>query len=230
MRYKRGHFIVIEGTDGSGKATQAKLLRHRLQILNIAHQVIDFPRYSGNPYGRLVADYLNGQFGSLSGEVGAYLLSLAYAGDRFLAKDMIIDWLRKGKIVIADRYVPSNKVFMSAKLPDEHRQNFIEWLDNLEYDINGIPREELVILLYAPIEISQANISKRPVREYSRGKVDLHESDLKYQVECAKVYLQLAKSEPNWLVIKCADATGQMRDKQSINDEIFGQLQERGII
>lgn len=227
---KRGHFIVIEGTDGSGKGTQSKMLRKKLQIMNYPHQAIEFPRYTGNPYGKLVAKYLRGEFGQLNTEVGTYLVSLAYAGDRFLAKPQIQQWLKEGSLVIADRYVPSNKAYMSAKLPFEHRDSFIEWLDDLEYNINGIPREELVIFLYVPPKTSQENVGKKNKRDYlDKASHDIHEADLNYLTESSKMYLHLAKQEPNWVVIECMKK-GEMKSIQQIHEEVMSILKEKKIL
>lgn len=229
MANKRGHFIVIDGTDGSGKATQVRLLRKKLQIAGVPNQVIEFPRYTGNPYGKLIRQYLNGEFGALD-DVNNSLISLAYAGDRFLAKPLIEDWLKHKFIVIADRYVPSNKAFQSAKLPEKDRTTFIDWLDDLEYNINGIPREEVVIFLYLPAEVSAANIAKRGQQDHvAAGKTDIHEANLKYQQEVSKEYLKLAKSEDNWIVIECAK-DGQMRTPQEIHQEIVEILDSKHII
>lgn len=226
---RKGHLIVIEGTDGCGKATQVKLLRKRLQTMDIAHQVVAFPRYTDNPYAKLVGKYLHGDFGEMNNETGTYLLSLAYAGDRFLAKDQIRDWLKMGNMVISDRYVPSNKVFMSAKLPDDRRQAFIDWLDDLEYSINDIPREELVIVLYVPTEIAYENNSKKGARAYTKVSHDLHEENLDYQKESSKLYLQLARHDPNWVVIECTE-DGKMKTPEQIHEDIFKVLKERKFI
>lgn len=228
---KRGHFVVIEGTDGSGKATQTKLLRRFLQILNYPHQVISFPRYGGNPYSKLIEKYLRGEFGDLNNDVGTYLVSLAYAGDRFLAKPLIQRWLAEGDMVIADRYVPSNKAFMAAKLPSELRQDFIEWMDDLEYNINGIPREEMVIFLYMPSEKTFENIAQKKVREHLEGQErDIHESNIKYQEEVGKLYLNMAKTEPNWQIIECLNKKGELKKPEEIHQEIVDVLKQEGIL
>ncbi len=227
---KKGHFVVIEGTDGSGKATQAKMLRRKLQMMDFPHQVIGFPRYSGNPYGKLVGKYLNGDFGDLGADVGTYLVSLAYAGDRFLAKPQIQQWLHEGNLVIADRYVPSNKAYMSAKLPKEMRQNFIDWLDDLEYNINGIPREELVIFLFMPPKQSIKLVAKKEKREYLKEKgADIHENNIKYQQEAADVYLDMARQDLNWVMINCLKKD-QVKTPQEVHKEIVQTLTERGIL
>lgn len=228
-RKYKGHFIVIEGTDGSGKATQVKLLQKKFQTIGVPHQLIAFPRYTGNPYGKLIGRYLKGEFGAID-EVNNSLISLAYAGDRFLAKPIIEEWLQKGNLVIADRYVPSNKAYMAAKMPEEKRQDFIEWLDDLEYNINGIPREELVIFLNVPVEVGKINVGKKHERDYiKKGTSDIHERDLKYQKESSKMYLSLSKQEPNWIIISCAK-NGLMCSKEEINQEIIKTLMEKKIL
>lgn len=225
----KGHLIVIEGTDGSGKATQVRLLRKKLQTEHISTEVMEFPRYLGNPYGKLISQYLKGEFGSVA-EVNNYLISLAYAGDRFLAKTQIQEWLKKKFFVIADRYVPSNKAYMSAKMEKSDRQKFIDWLDDLEYNINGIPREELVIFLYVPTKVSHDNISKRGSNDVNRTEAhDIHERDVVYQQEVSNMYLQLAKDE-NWAIIECTTKEGKMRLPKEIHEEVLKILKNRKIL
>ncbi len=134
----KGHFFVIDSTDGSGKGTQIKLLNKYFKENGISSETVDFPRYEDNIYGQMVGDYLKGKFGSVQ-EVDPYLASLMYAGDRLLAKPLVEKHLTGGKIVMANRYVSSNKAFMSAKLPVGERQKFIDWIDRLEYKTNTIP-------------------------------------------------------------------------------------------
>lgn len=72
-----------------------------------------------------------------------YLISLAYSLDRATAKDEIDGWLKNGKIVLADRYVTSNMVHQGAKLASSERKEFLNWLEELEYKVNKVPREDL---------------------------------------------------------------------------------------
>lgn len=200
---EQGKFIVFEGTDGSGKGTQIAPLVKYLTETCQPHQVIDFPRYEDNEYGRLVGRYLKGSFGGLM-EVHPCLAALPYAGDRLLAGPLINSWRADGNLVIANRYNSSNTAFMAAKLPLEERAEYIEWLENLEYNVNGIPREDLVILLDVTPDISVGNVDKKDVRGYlgAKGR-DIHEDNLDYQREVASVYLELAKSREHWRVIEC---------------------------
>lgn len=209
----KGKLIVFEGTDGSGKATQVKLLSDYLTKQKIAYEVISFPRYGENPYANLVRSYLDGEFGNKK-KISPYIISLAFAGDRFLAKSQIEKYLASGKIVLADRYVSSNKAHMAAELLEKDRIEFINWLDNLEYETNQIPREDLVIFLYVPYQISQKNISKE--------KRDLLEKDLKHQKATSEIYLKLANNK-NWVTINCVK-NGKMRGRVDIRKEIVDKL------
>jgi|SRR3989344_244538 len=205
---KKGKLIVFEGTDGSGKATQINLLAESFKKLKIPNEVISFPRYGQNPYANLIRDYLDGKFDS---KIDPYIFSLAFAIDRLLAKSKIEKWLRGGEIVLVDRYVASNKAHMGAQLLKEKRKEFIKWLDNLEYKTNKMPKEDLVIFLYVPPEISIGNIKKE--------ERDLYEKDQKHQRDSSKIYLYLAKS-PKWVTINCVSG-GKMRGKENIQKEIL---------
>lgn len=213
---KKGFFLVIDGSDGSGKTTQVKLLAKALHQKKIPHEIVDFPRYKDNLYGQLVERYLEGEFGGIK-NVNPYLMSLAYAGDRMLAKPLIDKWLSEGKLVIANRYVPSNKAHMGANLPPKERAKFIKWLDQLEYETHGIPKEDLVVFLYVPAKIGQQNVDQRD------QKRDIHESSLKHLEEANKMYLKLAKMEPHWQVMECTK-DGKMKSKEGIHQEIMGIL------
>lgn len=207
MNKKQGSLIVIEGIDGSGKTTQVELLTKYLSKKNIPCEVISFPRYEENIYGGLVKRYLEGEFGSIS-EVNPYLMSLPFAGDRFLAKPLIEQWLNKGKVVIANRYISSSKAHLGANLPEEKREEFMGWLDELEFETNKIPKPDLTILLDVYPEIGQQNV---------RGEhKDIHEQDLEHLQNAYEIYLDLSKAESNWKVVGCME-NGKMKDEQDIH-------------
>lgn len=202
----KGLLIVIDGIDGSGKTTQLELLKQTLTC-----ETISFPRYEDNEYGKLVKRYLEGEFGNIN-EVNPYLMALAYAGDRALAKPLIEKWLEEGKVVLANRYVSSNKAYMGVNLSEEKRADFFKWLDVLEYETNKIPKENLLILLTVDPEIGQKNVLGR--------HPDIHEASLKHLEEANKIYLELSKLESNWIVVNCME-NGQMRSKENIHKEIM---------
>lgn len=208
---KKGRLIVIEGIDGSGKTTQIELLKEYLASQGLALEAISFPRYKDNIYGKLIKRYLEGEFGSID-QVNSYLLALAFAGDRILAKSLIEKWLNEGKMVLVNRYVASSKAHLGANLPKEKRAEFINWLDELEYDTNGLPRENLTILLNIDPKMGQQNVSGR--------HTDLHEQDLEHLKKAADIYLALAKIEQNWYVVNCLK-NGLMKSQEDIHQQIL---------
>src|SRR5271169_6709206 len=139
----RGKLIALEGIDGSGKRTQLDLLARALGAQGRATLQISFPRYESS-FGKLVARYLNGEFGSLE-TVDPHLSALLYAGDRLEAKPELESALAAGKIVLADRYVGSNLAHQSERVPPERRDEFLAWLRHLEYGLYGLPVEDLVV-------------------------------------------------------------------------------------
>jgi dTMP kinase len=191
-----GKLIVIEGIDGSGKTTQTNLLSEYLKVKNIPHEIINFPRYEDNLYGKLIRRYLEGEFGGID-KVDPHLMSLAYAGDRALAKPLIENWLNEGKLVIANRYNPSNKAHMSAHLPQDQREEFMSWLDQLEFETNKIPKGDLNLFLDVTPKVAQSNV---------RGEhTDIHEQNLAHLEAAYQIYVELSKSEDNWKVVECME-------------------------
>ena len=207
MDKKQGKLIVIEGIDGSGKTTQVNLLSEYLKGKNISFEIINFPRYEDNLYGKLIRRYLSGEFGSIH-QVSPYLLALAYAGDRALAKPTMENWLNSGKVVIVNRYVSASKAHLGANLPVDQREEFMRWLDDLEYENNNMPKQDLTILLDVDPAVGQKNIQG--------GEADLHEDNLKHLEEAARIYLELAQAEPNWKVVNCMENEG-MKSKQHLH-------------
>lgn len=214
---RKGLLTVIDGIDGSGKTTQIKLLAKALKEQKVLFEIISFPRYKDNIFGKLIKKYLEGKFGSIS-QVNPYLISLAYAGDRDLAKPLIERWLSEGKVVIANRYVSASKAHLGANLQEEKREEFFKWLDELEYKINGIPKEDLTILLKVDPQLGQNNAS---------GKHhDIHEENLRHLELAYKIYLLLAKRANNWYVVDCMESA-QMKAPEEIHQTIIGLLQKK---
>lgn len=225
---ERGKFIVIEGTDGSGKGTQIRPLVEYATVRGNAVQVIDFPRYKDNVWGELVGRYLKGEFGGL--DIDPHLAALPYVLDRVLAKPLIEQWLSKGNLVIANRYASSNLAFMGARLPEEERDKYIDWLEKAEYKENKIPREDLVLLLNVTPHISHHNVGKKAQRAYLGDKArDIHEDNLGYQSTVAKVYLHLAQTRSHWRVVECMDGD-KMKPQDEITTQLIATLAKEGIL
>lgn len=217
----KGFLLVIDGIDGSGKTTQIEFLKKYLSGKNISHEVISFPQYGKNEYSKKIKDYLEGKLGNIW-EVDPYFIAKAYAADRLAAKDLINSWLNDGKLVIANRYVSASKAHLGANLPDGKRAEFIKWLDELEYQTNKMPKEDLTILLNVDPKVGQQNARN------SDGS-DIHEEDLKHLQEANKIFLELSKKD-NWMVVNCmenglpAGKQGQMKPQEDIHKDLLNLL------
>ena len=200
----KGKLIVIDGTDGSGKETQSKLLVDRLRREDYSVKMVDFPMY-GEPSAALVEMYLNGEFGKAD-EVDSKIASAFYAVDRFAKSREMYKWLEQGKIIISNRYVSSNKGHQAGKLSEPDKiDRFLSWLDKLEYEHFKIPRPDRVILLHMPYKIGHQLVARKKKREYIKGKKrDIHEEDLEHLKNAEKAYLYVAEKE-GWDVIKCGE-------------------------
>ncbi|OGD83371.1 hypothetical protein A2165_01405 [Candidatus Curtissbacteria bacterium RBG_13_40_7] len=214
-----GKLIVFEGSDGTGKTTQAKLLLGYLKKKNIPCVYISFPRYDESLWGQMVKRYLSGGFGKID-EVGPYLASVLYAGDRFSASDQIRKWLELGKLVICNRYVGSNLAHQLAKMVSQSdKSKFIKWLEKLEYEENKIPKEDLVILLHVPATISRKLMSQR--------KLDIHERDFGYLKRVVEAYEGLAKERKNWVKVDCVK-NGKILKPEEIHKKVLEILEFNG--
>jgi len=215
---KRGKFIAIEGIDGSGKATQLELLGKALDAHGLAHLRVSFPRYESS-FGRLVAGYLNGDFGPLEA-VDPRLSALLYAGDRFEAKPELEAALAAGKTLLSDRYIASNLAHQTARVAPDKRAEFLAWLRHLEYGIYALPAEGLVIYLRLPASQAQELVARKAARNYTAKRRDLQEADVRHLEAAAAVYDELAK-QPNWRTIECLGADGAIRTPDAIAREVW---------
>jgi dTMP kinase len=212
----KGIFIVIEGTDGSGKGTQFKLLSEQLANAGYDIATFDFPRYD-HPSSYFVKEYLNGRYGSAE-EVGPYTGSLFYALDRYDASAQIREALEAGKIVLANRFTGSNMAHQGTKFnnPDERRGYFI-WLDNLEFEMLKIPRPDMNVVLRVPADIAQQLVDQKEERSYTDKKRDLHEADLNHLKRAVEVYDDLGQLFPkDFLRIDCV-RSGELLSIDDIN-------------
>ncbi|AHB42568.1 Thymidylate kinase [Candidatus Saccharibacteria bacterium RAAC3_TM7_1] len=215
-----GRFIAIEGGDGSGKATQSKLLASYLREQGSDVLEADFPRY-GEASAYYVERYLNGAYGGPN-DVPAELGALPFALDRFAAKEAIIKHLQKpNAIVISNRYVASNLAHHGTKVSDPaERKAFYERIMLTEYGVFGIPRPDQNIVLVVPADLAQANVDKKEARSYTELKRDIHEADANH-LELAKAnYEELCTLYPDeFTAIDCTE-NGQMRAIDDIQSEI----------
>ena len=212
-----GKLIVIEGTDGSGKSTQFKLLTERLTRENVAFQKLVFPQYS-EPSSALIRMYLGGEFGTSPSDVNAYAASAFYAVDRYASyKKVWGEWYENGGLVVSDRYTTSNAVHQTSKEPEEKQSEFLEWLYAFEYDRLGLPRPDLTIYLDVPTDFTEKMMRSREAATNTHA--DIHEQDLSYLATCRRMGKNAAAFY-NWTVIECV-RDGAMRSIEDIHEEIY---------
>lgn len=203
---KKGKFIVIDGTDGSGKKTQVAILVKTLKKRGCKVKTIDFPRYEHNFFGKMVGRYLSGEFGTAD-QVSPYIASILYAADRFETKARIEKWIQDGCIVIADRYASSNQIHQGGKIKDEkERKEFLHWLEEMEFLVFKITRPDMVIYLDVPLEHTMQMLQNKNAiarKKYLNGKKDIHESDANHLANAKKSAIKLIKKNNNWIRINC---------------------------
>ncbi len=207
-----GKLIVIEGLDGSGKATQAALLEQ--EIARMGHMVrkISFPDYKSSS-SALIKMYLSGEFGTQPEDVNAYAASAFYAVDRYASwKTGWGEFYRQGGILVADRYATSNAIHQCVKLPKNEREGYLQWLEDFEYKKLGIPQPDLVLYLDVDPEVSQELLSQR--YDNDDAKKDIHESNLQYMKHCREVALWCG-SHLGWHHIECTSG-GAMLSREEI--------------
>ncbi len=212
-----GKLIVLEGLDGSGKATQAKLLTEALIEKGKKVMQITFPNYSSES-SSLVKMYLNGDFGTQPSDVNAYAASSFYSVDRYASyKTGWADFYNSDGIVISDRYTTSNAVHQCSKLPKDEWDNYLNWLFTFEYDYIGIPKPEKVIFLDVEPSISQSLMTQR--YNGSEMKKDIHEKNLEYLNSSYKS-AQYCAEKYNWTHIKCSE-NGILKSINEIHKSIL---------
>ena len=220
-------FIVLEGLDGAGKSTQIRMLRQLFADRGVESEYVHFPRFDSPVYGQLIARFLRGEFGGVQ-EVDPYLVALIFAGDRADAAPQIRQWLAEGKAVVLDRYVYSNVGFQCAKLPaGEERDRLADWIVNLEFGHNALPRPDLSLFLDVPFAFTERKLSavrEGDDRDYLQGGQDIHEASLQLQQDVRSVYLASAAKDPSLRVVDCSDASGAMESPEGIFAKIRAEL------
>lgn len=227
MLKMKGKFVVIDGGDGSGKKTQLDLLAKRLRNEDNRVETFDFPQY-GNWSAQFVERYLRGEFGGVN-EVSAKRASLFYALDRFEAASRISSWLSQGVVVLSNRYVSANKGHQLGKITSEpERREFLEWLNELEYKILGIPVPDLTLFLHMSAEIGQLLVGSKGERDYLKGKKrDIHEADLDHLKSAEKAYLFCLENDTleNWKKVSCFSGS-QPKTREEVHQEIYALVKE----
>jgi dTMP kinase len=220
--FRPGKLIAVEGIDGSGKGTQVRLLARELEARGYHVLSTGFPQYE-SWFGKMVGQFLNGDFGPLD-SVDPHFTALLYAGDRFECRQPIVEALESGGVVLADRYIASNLAHQTVLSAPEKRDEFRAWIEHLEYNIYGLPKEDLVLYLRLPPREAQTLVAKKSAREYTDSAHDILESDLRHLQDAADMYEKLSRRS-NWKTIDCFDGGKQaVRPAEEISANILAAV------
>lgn len=225
---QKGKLIVIDGTDGSGKATQVKLLRARLMKEGCVVKLLDFPEYYKNFFGKFIGHCLSEQYYNWI-NIHPKIASIAYAADRWESSEKIQDWLKKGYMILSNRYVSANEIHQGGKINNtKKRENFLKWLDEMEYKVFKIPRPDVVFYLNVPMNIILKLIkerNKKNTRAYVGKKKDIVEGNISYLTNSSKTALWLAKNQKGWIKIECAK-DGILESRENIHEKIYEKIKK----
>lgn len=206
-----GKIIVIDGLDGSGKATQTEIVYRNLKEKGLNIKKVSFPDYESKS-STLVKMYLNGELGGLN-ELNPYAIATFYANDRYIKwVTELKDFYENDGIIICDRYISANLIHQGVKLKEEERKFFYDWCYDLETKKFNIPKENLTIFL-----LVNPAVSKELMK--SRTTTDIHENNISYLNKCyenSKSIIEYC----NWKTIKCDD-NNRIRDIYEINKDIM---------
>lgn len=223
-KQNNGLFLVIEGTDGSGKGTQFKILVENLRKRGYDVEIFDFPQYDQDS-SYFVREYLNGNYGTAE-EVGPYTASIFFALDRYQAAPKILEALNKGKIVIANRFTGSNMAHQGTKFDQiEERNGYFLWLDAIEFKMLGIPRPDISLVLRVPAETAQQLVDNKAKRDYTDKKRDLHEADINHMRRSVEVYDDLCNLFPkDFKMLDCV-RNGQLLSIEKVSELVWSAIE-----
>jgi dTMP kinase len=232
QRSSKGKLFVLDGIDGTGKATQTRELVKRLQSMGKEVETLDFPQYERNLCGRILYRALKNVNQEGIGEFGDFLAlhpkvaSAIYAADRAESAPMIHGWLDAGKIVILDRYVSSNMIHQGGKISDEaEAMAFIEWLDKLEHELMGTPRPDAIVYLDVTAEVAATLLRKRAAEKGGR-ELDAVEQNLGHMIASRERALSITGKLNNWERVDCSDEESETKLKTVpvIHEMVFGAI------
>jgi dTMP kinase len=217
---QQGRIFSIEGGDGSGKATQTKLLVQRLKQENYPVESLDFP-HDQALFGTLIREILAGKKGTLS-QINPILFASLYAVNRADLREVLNYWIRKGKNIILDRYIESNWGHQASKVPEDQRLQLIKSLQEFEWNWLGLPKSFRVIYLDLPIETAEQAMQQDP----NRRTLDIQESDRAYKEKVREAFLWCAQTFNNWIRINCLDHQGNRIPKKELSQIIYFTLEK----
>jgi len=215
-------FVVIDWIDWSGKGTQVALLEEKLKGLWKRVKILDYPRY-GEKSAFAVEKYLNWEYGK---NLTAKQASIFYAIDRFDDSFNIKKDLEEYDFIISNRYVSASMIHQAGKIKnEEEREEFLDWLYDLEYNIFDINKPDLTLFLNVSPEMSQKLILKKEDRDYIKEwkKMDIHEEDKEHLVNAHSSAMKVVEKFDDWIKIDC-ESNWEMKTIENINNEILDKI------
>jgi len=227
-KYK-GKLIVIDGTDGSGKATQVGLLMDHLTKNGYKVKVVDYPEYYKNFFGKFIGHCLSEQYYNFL-NVHQKIASVLFAADRWESSEEMRKWLNMGYIIIANRYVSANQIHQGGKIKNaKKRADFMKWLDQMEYEVFGIPRPDITLYLSLPtkivLQLLKDRDSSKMKRAYLKNKKDVYENDLNFLINSRKSALKLVKENPKFIKIECSEK-GAILSREKIHEMVYDKVKK----
>lgn len=205
----RGHFITLEGGEGTGKSTQARRLAAHLRALG--HQVVETREPGGSPGAEAVRHVLLSGAAEPLGPVAEALLFAAARTDHVAT--LIRPALAAGTIVICDRFIDSTRVYQGAV-----GQVQPHLLDALEEMATSGTRPDLTLVLDVPPDIGLARAAAR-----GEGNPDRFEKEgAAYHAAVREAFVTRAAAAPRRCVL--VDATP---DPDAVAAEIAGIVAAR---
>lgn len=223
---EKGKFIVIDGGDGSGKATQCSMLLDAFTKAKLPVLYVDFPRYDSF-FGSMIGTMMRGEYGSIQ-SISPYLASLPYAMDRKEMKEELIQTLNDGVHIVANRYTTANMGHQASKLKNIKEQDeYLDWINKLEYEVHGLPKEDMVLYLHVAPEIAYELGKKKNERLYIGANAhDEAEKDLEHQKYTEQTFLRLCKKYKHWNLIECVD-NEKIFAKEHIHNAILNLVEAK---
>ncbi len=226
---KRAPLIALEGIDGTGKGTQARLLAAALREQGVAVELFSFPAYAATLAGGLVAAYLNGELGEPAA-IDSRLTAVLFALDRFELKGALERALDSGAVALCDRYVGSNLAHQVARAPAGAKPALRALIERLEHEIFGLPRPSLVLYLDMPDALAQERVLKKAPRGYTKKQLDAHESDRAHLKAALAEYRRQARSKPAWALIRTVGPRKEERSREAIHEDVMAALRRARIL
>lgn len=212
--------IVLEGLDACGKSTQTELLLNNLKKKNISVAWKRFPGYEITPAGRKIAAYLRGEMGNFH-DIDPKIVASLYAADRLFQLEEVEKMRNEKDLVIFDRGVTSNIIYTPARGKNASDVEDLEqYVEKLEYDFFGFPRESLVLFLDASVE------ARAKIHAAKNRLADLHESDEVYLKKVREVALKRCEKDFRWVKVS-VDRNGELKRREEIAKNILDLVLEK---